>query len=198
MPSEKTATTRRTQAQRRAETRTQLLDTARALFLSKGYDPTGMPELVKRAGLTRGALYHHFEDKADLFKAVAEREAEAIGKTIDLATRDLTDPDEAMLAGTNAYFDAMAVPGRATILLVHAPAILGSEEAKKLTASQGNAELKDGLSKAMPRLGSEHLEALTVVLAAAYDRAALEIAEGGDRQAYVGALSSIVRKLLAG
>ncbi len=190
--------TRRTQAQRREETRTQLLDTARALFLSKGYDPTGMPELVKQAGLTRGALYHHFEDKADLFKAVAEREAEAIGKTIDLATRDLDDPDEAMLAGTNAYFDAMAEPGRATILLVYAPAILGSEVAKMLTASEGTAELKDGLSKAMPHLSSEELEALTVVLAAAYDRAALEIANGGDRAAYTGALSSIVRKLLGG
>jgi len=196
MPSDEKTPNRRTQAQRRAETKAQLLDTAKDLFLTKGYDQTGMPELVKTAGLTRGALYHHFEDKSDLFRALAEREAKAIGLAIDMATKDVADPDEAMMVGTNAYFDAMAVPGRAKILLVLAPAILGTATAKALTASEGSTQLRGGLSEAMPHLREGELDALTDVLSATFDRAALEIAEGADRDAYIGALSNIVQKLL--
>lgn len=187
---------RRTQAQRRAETRHLLLAAARECFLSKGYDQTGMPELVKQAGLTRGALYHHFDGKFELFKAVAEEEANAIGHAIDLATKDLADAEDAMIAGTNAYFDAMAEPGRAEILLLQAPAIMGAEAAQKLTASEGTAELRDGLSHAMPRLDTAELDALTDVLSAAYDRAALRISRGGDKNVYVATLSRIIGKLL--
>ena len=187
---------RKTQAQRRAETKAQLLDTAKELFLSKGYDQTGMPELVNKAGLTRGALYHHFEDKSDLFRALAEKEAGEIGSAIDVATTGVANPDEALMVGTNAYFDAMAVPGRAKILLVLAPAILGTSHAKTLTASEGSAQLRGGLSQAMPHLNEGELDALTDVLSATFDRAALEIADGANRDDYVGALFKIIQKLL--
>ncbi|MCK8463796.1 TetR/AcrR family transcriptional regulator [Aliiroseovarius sp. S1339] len=197
MTNEAEALPHRTQAQRRAETRGLLLNAARELFLSKGYDQTGMPEIVKKVGLTRGALYHHFDSKADLFKAVAETEAQSIGHAIGLATKDVADPDEAMAVGTNAYFDAMAAPGRAEILLVLAPAIMGPEAAEKLTASEGRAELRAGLSQAMPKLKAAELDALTDILSAAYDRAALQIAEGGNKDTYTAALSLVVRKLLA-
>ncbi|MDJ0613586.1 MAG: TetR/AcrR family transcriptional regulator [Rhizobiaceae bacterium] len=193
---QKTSSNSRTQAQRRAETRTLLMNTARDLFLSKGYDQTGMPELVKAAGLTRGALYHHFSDKADLFHALAKREAEEISRTIDKATRNVDDPNSAMEIGTNAYFEAMAVPGRATILLSIAPAVLGTEEAKALTASEGSAELRDGLKRALTGISDNELDALTDILSAAYDRAAQEIANGADQKTYVKALSLVIDQLL--
>ena len=63
---------RRTQAERRASTRRALLDAARSLFAEKGYQQTTAEEIVRRAELTRGALYHHFEDKKDLFGAVVD------------------------------------------------------------------------------------------------------------------------------
>lgn len=188
--------TRRTQAERRAETRATLMKTARQLFLEKGYDRTGMPELVKAAGLTRGALYHHFSDKEDLFRAIAEDDAKAIGAHIDAQTRDVTDPEQAMDVGTQAYFDAMSAPGRAMILLSLAPAILGAQEAKALTTQEGSAELKDGLSAAMPDLDTKTLDALTDVLSAAFDRAGFEIAHGADRNAYTDALFRIIGSLL--
>jgi len=97
--------TRRTQAERRAETKARLLAAARELFVDKGFAETGTPELVRKAGVTRGALYHHFEDKTDLFRALATLEAQAIGAAIEETTRDIEDPEEAMAVGTNAYFE---------------------------------------------------------------------------------------------
>lgn len=187
---------RRSQAERREQTQKLLLDAARELFVEQGYAQTGMPELVRKAGVTRGALYHHYRDKADLFKAVAEREAKSIAEKINAATKDISDANEAMIVGTNAYFDAMLIPGRVKILLGDAPSILGHEAALKLTQSQGSASLKEGLSQAMPHLSELEIDALTSILSAAFDRAALKIAKGEDRQAYTNALFTTIEKLL--
>lgn len=189
--------TRRTQAERRAETKTALLSAARELFVTQGFAETGTPELVAKAGVTRGALYHHFEDKTDLFRALATQEAQAVGELIGEATRDVGDPQQAMIVGTNAYFDAMAVPGRAKILLSDAPAILGFSDALALTKPQGSEELKAGLREAIPELTDPDLDALTHVLSAAFDRAALEIAEGSERGPYVNALLTLIGKAMA-
>lgn len=188
---------RRTQAERRAETKSALLSAARDLFISKGFAETSTPELVAKAGVTRGALYHHFADKTDLFRALAEHEAQAIGALIDEKTRDIADPQKAMVVGTNAYFDAMAVPGRAKILLSDAGSILGYAEALALTKHEGSAGLKDGLRQAMPDLAAADLDALTNVLSAAFDRAALEIAEGADRDPYVKSLFTLIGKAMS-
>lgn len=187
----------RTQAERRAETRARLMAAARDLFVTKGFSETGTPELVKRAGVTRGALYHHFADKTDLFRAVAIEEAGAIGEAIELATKDIDDPEDAMVIGTNAYFDAMAIPGRAKILLSDAASILGYSQALALTKPAGSEGLKEGLRHAIPELADADLVALTNVLSAAFDRAALEIAEGADRKPYVNALFTLVGKAMA-
>ncbi|MEL6574147.1 MAG: helix-turn-helix domain-containing protein [Pseudomonadota bacterium] len=192
-----TAPARRTQAERRAETRAALISAARELFVSKGFAETGTPALVGKAGVTRGALYHHFEDKTDLFRALAIKEAKAIGEFIDEATREVNDPEQAMIVGTNAYFDAMAVPGRAKILLSDAPSILGFSEAVALTKPEGSEELKDGLRSAMPNIAEADLNALTNVLSAAFDRAALEISEGAERTPYVNALFTLIGKAMA-
>lgn len=191
------APARRTQAERRAETRAALMSAARELFVSKGFAETGTPELVTKAGVTRGALYHHFADKTDLFRSVATREAKAIGELIEETTREVSDPEQAMIVGTNAYFDAMAVPGRAKILLSDAPSILGFSEALALTKPEGSEELKDGLRQAIPDMDEADLDALTNVLSAAFDRAALEISEGSERKPYVNALFTLISKAMA-
>ncbi|MEO9824000.1 MAG: helix-turn-helix domain-containing protein [Paracoccaceae bacterium] len=188
---------KRTQAERRAATKSALLKAARQLFVTRGFADTGTPELVAKAGVTRGALYHHFEDKTDLFRALATQEAQAIGALIEERTQDVSDPDEAMIVGTNAYFDAMAVPGRAKLLLSDAPSILGFAEALALTKPEGSEGLKEGLREARPNLSEAELDALTNVLSAAFDRAALEIAEGAERQPYIDALLALVSKTMA-
>lgn len=187
---------RRTQAQRRAETQAQLLDAARVLFVEQGFAQTGLPEIVRKAGVTRGALYHHFEDKTDLFRAMATREAEAIAEMIIAQTDNIEDPNQAMIAGTDAYFDAMLAPGRAKILLADAPSVLGHKAAQELTQSQGSETLRFGLARALPDASEPELDALSNVLSAAFDRAALEISQGADRQAFTKALFTMIGKLL--
>ena len=189
---------RRRQADRRAETRAKLLAAARALFVELGFADTATPDIVRKAGVTRGALYHHFQDKTDLFRALAEEEAQAISAHIDRETRSITDPDRAMAAGSDAFFDAMLVPGRVRLLMEEAPAVLGHSAAVALTRANGSEELREGLTRALPNHTSDHIEALTNLLSAAFDRAALEIVYGGDPVAYKKAMCQLVGEVLKG
>ncbi len=189
---------RRSQADRRAETRARLLEASRDLFVELGFAETPTPEIVRRAGVTRGALYHHFADKADLFRVLVEEEAKAISVHIDRETRDVADPEQAMIVGSNAFFEAMLVPGRVRLLLEEAPAILGHRDAVALTRVNGSEELRDGLTRALSEHSPQHIDALTNLLSAAFDRAALEIAYGGDRETYTKAMLHLVGEVLDG
>lgn len=186
---------RRSNAQRTAEMRLRLIATARRLFAEKGFAETGTPEIVREADVTRGALYHHFEDKTALFKAVAEEEAKAVEKEINASTEASPDASNAMEEGTRAYFRAMSVPGRARILLMDGPAILGVAEMDRIDAGGGRAALRTGLSNLRPDLSETQVEALTVTLSAAYDRAALEIVSGGDVATYERVMGGLVSGL---
>lgn len=191
-------TVRRSQADRRAETRAKLLEAARALFVESGFAETATPDIVRKAGVTRGALYHHFTDKTDLFRALAEEEAKAISHHIDQKTRTADDPEAAMAIGSNAFFDAMLVPGRVRLLMEEAPAVLGHSAAVALTRANGTEDLREGLSRALPGRSTQHIDAMTTLLSAAFDRAALEISYGGDPVAYKAAMHQLVGQVLSG
>ncbi|MEZ5778526.1 MAG: helix-turn-helix domain-containing protein [Paracoccaceae bacterium] len=185
----------RTQAQRTAETRAKLLDAARALFVEHGFSETGTPQIVVKAGITRGALYHHFADKRALFLTLVRQESAAVAAAIEAATAGISDPDQALQTGIDAYFDAMAVHGRARLLLAEAPAVLGYALQTELTHTQGGDQLAEGLARALPQLDAPTRAALTDVLSAAFDRAALAIAENRDRSAYAEALKRLIGRL---
>ena len=74
---------RRSNADRSSSTRKRVLEAAKTLFITKGYAATGTPEIVAQAGVTRGALYHHFEDKRALYLALVEAESAAVAAEID-------------------------------------------------------------------------------------------------------------------
>src|ERR671939_1888400 len=97
---------RRTQAERTAPTRRALLDAARSMFAEKGYHEAAAEEIVRRAGLTRGALYHHFEDKKDLFRAVVDEIEGEIDEEIEEEERAQSGLPEAVMAGFRAFVDA--------------------------------------------------------------------------------------------
>jgi len=118
---------RRTQAERAADTREALIAAARSLFADPGFADAALETIVRDAGVTRGALYHHFADKTELFAAVFERvEAEMAQRMAEaVAAARETDPVEVMRLGTHFWLDACADPEVQRIVLMDAPAVLG-------------------------------------------------------------------------
>ncbi|WP_018184198.1 TetR/AcrR family transcriptional regulator [Kaistia granuli] len=184
----------RSNQDRTEKTRAALIAAARALFVDKGYAETATPEIVTAAGITRGALYHHFRDKRDLFRAVAEAEARAVAEDIERGAEARDDPVEALLAGSRAYLDAMAAPGRTRLLLIEAPAVLGLAETRALDEAHAARTLREGLAEAGIAEGAE---ALGDLVSAAFDRAALAIDAGGGRAVYEASLSLLIRRLVS-
>tara|TARA_R110002020_G_scaffold37828_18_gene114032 strand:- start:2439 stop:3011 length:573 start_codon:yes stop_codon:yes gene_type:complete len=184
---------RRSNKDRSESMRLALMDAARALFIEKGYAETATPEIVALAGVTRGALYHHFEDKRALFRAVIEREAAEVAAEIEGAAPDGGSPRDGILNGTRAYFDAMARPGRTRLLLLDGPAVLGMELMRAIDTETAEASLVAGLEALLKgtRNGG-NAAMLAVLLSAAFDRAALAIEAGADRRQCEDAISALI------
>lgn len=190
---------RRSNRERSDRTRAAILEAARALFVARGYADTATPDIVAAAGLTRGALYHHFDDKKALFRAVIESEARAVAATIEESAGDGPAAREALLAGAAAYFDAMAAPGRVRLLLLDGPAVLGVTEMAAIDAAHGGRTLEEGLAAAMApqRPEDKTIKATAFLLSAAFDRAALEIDAGAARADYAYAIDRLIDRLIA-
>jgi AcrR family transcriptional regulator len=188
---------RRSNRDRTDTTRAELIAAARRLFTEKGYAATGTPELVEAAGVTRGALYHHFADKQALFQAVVEAEAATVASEIEQAAPTSLAPIDALVDGSRAYLEAMRSPGRTRLLLLDGPAVLGRPEMDAIDARHGNRTLREGLAAAM-RAGAVRrlpLDALTVLLGAMLDRAALSIEAGGKPEDQLAVVSAMLRGL---
>lgn len=185
---------RRSNQNRRQETRRALIKAARALFLEKGYAATGTPEVVARAGLTRGALYHHFKDKQALFLAVVEAEAAQIAAEIEAGSADAQTPLAALNDGARAYFAAMRAPGRIRLMLLEGPATLSPETMRRIDLETGGRELRLGIAEALGGAATVgRVDALADLVSAMFDRAALAIEGGADAPLY----EATVRDLLA-
>ncbi|MGO4135415.1 TetR/AcrR family transcriptional regulator [Rhizobium brockwellii] len=181
----------RSNRERTEQTRQALIDAGRRLFVEKGYAETATPEIVAAAGVTRGALYHHFEDKKALFRAVVECEAKAVAETIEARSASCDAPHAGLIAGASAYFDAMMTQGRTRLLLIEAPAVLGLPASATIDAENAEATLRAGLAAMLPAAGAL-LEPLTSLLSAAFDRAAIAIEAGAERRQYEQAISVLL------
>ena len=181
-------------AERTARTRAELIAVARGLFVERGYGGTGTPEIAARAGVTRGALYHHFADKQALMAAVVEAENAAVGAAIEAAPGASGQGLAALRAGAAAYLAAMAVPGRAVLLLVEGPAVLGPAAARESDARHARAQLREGLAAAMAagEVAALPLDALAEVLGAAFDGAALALMQGRPAEEVAAAVIALI------
>ncbi|NMO15624.1 TetR/AcrR family transcriptional regulator [Pyxidicoccus fallax] len=189
--------TRRTNQERTEVTRGDLLTAARKLFTERSYAETSTPDIVAEAGVTRGALYHHFADKQALFRAVVEQEALAVAEEIERATPLSLPVRKALLAGADAYLAAMAVPGRTRLLLLDGPAVLGRAEMDGIDLRHAGRTLREGLAAAMGEgvIAKSPIDALTGLLSAAFDRAALAVDAGASAADYRAALVALVEGL---
>jgi AcrR family transcriptional regulator len=179
-----------TQARRgRGEaTRDQLIETATELFATNGYANVGTEEIVKRAGVTRGALYHHFADKRDLFRAVYRRmEAEIVQEIAgSIGEVPADDPLRALEIGVRLFLDACEDPARVQVGLVDAPSVLGWDEWRQVGAEHGfglvAAALEAAKAAGQLRRASD-VRTLAHLLLGALGEAGMLLAHATDRKA---------------
>ena len=139
----------RTQQERSEATIAELLDAARELFAADGYATTSLQDVVSKARVTKGALYHHFSSKSELFRAVFEREQVQLAHAIDLAYQGKRDHWEGVFAGCRAVFEASLDPGVQRIIIFDAPSVLPWEELREIQHRHAVIRIKMGLEVAI-------------------------------------------------
>ena len=175
---------RRTQADRRAATRAALVAAARELFADRGFAGAGREEIVERAGVTRGAMYHHFGSKEELFRAVYEQiEEELTAAVIRAAVAAGPAPMEQLRAGSLAFLDAASRPDVRRIVLLDGPSVLPLAVRRELSERYGLGLVRESLRAVMDAgvIARQPVEPLANILLAALHEAATLVADGADR-----------------
>ena len=188
-------------AERSAATQSRLIEVARRLFAQHGYSGTSTESILEQAGVRRGAMYHHFKDKAALFEAVClslSREALA---AIDAATARAGDPLDALERGLIAWITFVTRDEARRILLVDAPTVLGGERSAALDRQLGFAALQEGIHAAIDA-GSLHfngdVDLLATMLNGALEAVALRLGRSGappSARAWQRAVRALFRSL---
>jgi AcrR family transcriptional regulator len=177
------------------------MSAARALFAEHGYAAVGTEAIVRAAGVTRGALYHQFADKSDLFLAVFEEEEEELVQRIGVLLADIADPGEVLEKGVDAWLEACADPAVQRIVLIEAPAVLGWERWREVGMRNGVGLVEAALTGAIElgRIPRQPVRPLAHVLIGALDEAALYVARADDparaREEVRGVLHQLVAAL---
>ena len=192
---------KRSKAEQSELTQGALLQAAREIFTAKGYAATATEEIVQRAGVTRGALYHHFRDKEELFQAVFEAaERELVEKVRAAIGSAQLGPWEGLSVGCQAFLDACLEPAVQRIILLDAPSVLGWETWRRIDAEYGLGLVRHGLQAAMEAGDVDPLpvEPLAHMLLGALNEAALLIARAEGVQSARAEVGAVVDRLLKG
>lgn len=196
----KVTTQRRTQTQRSESTRAALVSTARRLFAEHGYAGVGTEQIVRAAGVTRGALYHHFDGKAGLFRAVFEQLEGQIAER--LATEALSHPDpwEAMVAGLEMFLEVCTDPEVQRIALLDAPSVLGWETWREIEGEYSLGLVRAGLENLMEAgiARRQPVDPLAHALLGTLYEAGLYVARADDVPAARAEMEAVLRGMLDG
>jgi AcrR family transcriptional regulator len=188
-----------TQAERTEATRGALVAAGRRLFGARGYASVGTEEIVAAAGVTRGALYHHFRDKRDLFRAVFIDSETAFVQRVGESVAGVEDPYELLVAALEATLDACTDRELARIAFLDGPAVLGYEDWRSIVDGYSLALLTTMLTQAMEAgaLRRTPVEPLAHLVSGALNEAGMVIATGGDRDEVGTALRALLEGLRA-
>jgi AcrR family transcriptional regulator len=172
------------------------------LFAAHGFDGTGTEQIVAEARVTRGALYHHFRDKADIFRAaMAEAAADVATRLIDeqLAT-DAQSPMAEIREGVSAFLDVCVDGDFQRIVLVDGPRVLGSDAWEDLVEQYGRGILEEWLERCVGTGDLEEmpLRALARLLIAMLTEASLAIARSDDPRSERAAFGETLDRILIG
>ena len=187
-----------TQAERRSSTRARLIEAARSLFVEGGFEDTSTEAILDAASLSRGAMYHHFATKRDVFEAVFEQVSdEAIAGALRAGSHP-TSPLDELVRGCLAWLREVRRPGVAAILIEQGPAVLGWKRARDLEAKTSLGLMTRSLERAA-RAGE--VEVPSVPLAARFINAALAeaaLAARHDRRVSRVRIEASIRQLIGG
>jgi AcrR family transcriptional regulator len=168
--------------EQREQTRRTLVREGRRLFAGHGYAAVGLSQIVAAAGVTKGALYHHFDGKADLFRAVLEQVQGEVARTVTATAEAQDDPWEQLRAGCRAFLAAGTDPDIQRIMLIDGPAVLGWSEWRALDEAASARHLAEALSGLIEAgiIERQPVAPLTHLLSGAMNEAALWLAGSGD------------------
>lgn len=183
---------RPTKASQREATIDNLIGVARQLFSQRGYAQTSTEDIVRAANVTRGALYHHFKNKEDLFRAVLERVQIEIAERIESAANLSSDPKTQLRLGCRAFLQVSLEPDVQRIALIDAPAVVGWKVWRELDAENAVQSLKSSLRE----LGVVPLEATAHLLSGAMNEAVLWIAGSNDPTRALEEADVVLQRLL--
>lgn len=192
------------QSERRAQTRTALLSSARSAFGGQGYGAAKMDEIASGAGVAKGALYHHFNTKTEIFDAVVC----AVSCEISLFTKSKIHSRQSLIqmlnAGVSAFFEQCAIPANYQILLRDGPSVLGWERWRAIDMENFGGIIKAGITAGMHSgaLKQQPIDPLADLLFGAICEAALSCGANDSQfeeqsAAYLAALETMVRGLMA-
>jgi AcrR family transcriptional regulator len=192
----------RTQAERSEATRSALIAAARRLFAQCGYAGVGTEEIVRAAGVTRGALYHHFDGKLELFAAVYEQIEVELAERIAAGALEAnaSSPLEAMRAGVEMFLAASTEPETQRIVLLDGPAVLGWDRWREIAGAHGLGLIEATLGAAIEAgaIDAQPVRPLSHVLMGALDEAAMLVARAEDPEAMKAEVAATLGTLLDG
>jgi AcrR family transcriptional regulator len=189
---------RRTQAERSDATRAALVAAARPLFAERGYAGVGAEEIVQAAGVTRGALYHHFGGKPGLLEAVYRQVEKELTEEIVAGALGGSDPLDAMRLAIRVFMEASIEPGVQRIVLLDAPAVLGWERWREIAADYGLGLIESALQSAIEagQIAEQPVKPLAHLLMGALDEAAMLVARAEDPKATKAEVTATLDRLL--
>ncbi|MBF6296421.1 TetR/AcrR family transcriptional regulator [Nocardia amamiensis] len=181
----------------REETRRALLRTSRRLFAAKGYGAVGLSEIVAATGVTKGALYHNFDSKAALFRAVLDQVQQEVGERVAAAAEAESDAWSQLVAGCEAFLTTCTAPEIQRIMLVDGPAVLGWHEWRAMDEANSARHLGEALHLLIEEgvLAPQPIEPLTHLLSGAMNEAALWLASTEDPAALAETTAALHRLL---
>ena len=180
-------------------TRRKLISVARRLFATKGYAGTSIEDITTRAKVTRGALYHHFSDKGELFRAVFEQvEEELVSRAAEAASE--SSPDKRVEAAVEAFLDACLDRDVQQVVLLDGFSVLGWETASRIDEEYALGSMQALLRLAMRegQIAEQPVEPLALVLLGALNQAALAIARADDLPAARAQIGGTIQTLIRG
>ncbi|MFI6317383.1 TetR/AcrR family transcriptional regulator [Nonomuraea sp. NPDC050556] len=169
-------------AEQRERTRLALVREARRLFAAEGYGAVGLSQIVAAAGVTKGALYHHFEGKAELFRAVLEEVQQEVGAGVARQADAQEGAWEQFVAGCHAFLTVSTAPDVRRIMLIDGPAVLGWAEWRAMDEAASARHLEEAVAGLVEAgiVASQPTGPITRLLSGAMNEAALWLAESGD------------------